>query len=47
MDDKMGGICSRHGDKKSIQKLSENLKGRDHLGYLNVYGRLNLKMDLK
>jgi hypothetical protein len=38
-----GQAAHKGGDKKCIQNLSENLKGRYHLGDLGIDGRIILK----
>jgi hypothetical protein len=40
----MGGVCRMHGeDEKAYRFWLKSLKGRDHLEYLGVDGRIKLK----
>jgi hypothetical protein len=44
----IGGACSIHGrDKKCIKSFGQNLKGRDHLGDIGIYGRIMLEWVLQ
>jgi hypothetical protein len=44
----VGKACSTHGGIKIHTKCSpENLKGTDHFGYLDIDGRIILKLILK